>query len=153
MVRRWNTAYQRASAASPGFGNGKDLGVPGFVVVALGRWRIRSLLCAPTSVYQRESSDNPMLNAFWRVAPSVRLSALAIFLAGVFFLAMDLRVPRCCADHATRLRFFAIQSLPALDRLLQLLGGTKRNLFARLNLDCFTRGGIASHARGTLAHL
>jgi hypothetical protein len=29
------------------------------------------------------SSDNPMLKAFWRVAPSVRLSALAMRFAGV----------------------------------------------------------------------
>jgi hypothetical protein len=38
----------------------------------------------------RESSDNPTLNAFCRVAPSVRLRVRAIFLAGVFFLASRL---------------------------------------------------------------
>lgn len=33
-----------------------------------------------------------MLNAFCRVAPSVRLSAFAIDPAGLFFLAIDFRV-------------------------------------------------------------
>jgi len=33
---------------------------------------------------ERESSDSPMLKAFWRVAPSERFSFLAIFAAGVF---------------------------------------------------------------------
>jgi hypothetical protein len=35
----------------------------------------------------RESSDNPTLNAFCRVAPSVRFRLRAIFEAGVFFRA------------------------------------------------------------------
>jgi hypothetical protein len=35
----------------------------------------------------RDSSDNPMLNAFCRVAPSVRFMLRAILRAGVFFLA------------------------------------------------------------------
>jgi hypothetical protein len=39
--------------------------------------------------YIRESSDNPMLNAFCRVAPSVRFSVRAIFFAGVFLRASD----------------------------------------------------------------
>src|ERR1700694_1091271 len=37
---------------------------------------------------QRESSETPMLNAFCRVAPRLRLSVLAIFGAGVFDLAI-----------------------------------------------------------------
>jgi hypothetical protein len=39
--------------------------------------------------HPRESSDNPRLNAFWRVAPSLRLRLLAIFLAGVLLRAAD----------------------------------------------------------------
>jgi len=39
--------------------------------------------------YIRESSDNPILSAFCRVAPSVRFSVLAIFLACVFLRASD----------------------------------------------------------------
>ena len=37
----------------------------------------------------RESSDKPILNAFCRVAPSLRFRFLAIFLAGVFLRAAD----------------------------------------------------------------
>ena len=44
---------------------------------------------ATLKVQVRESSDNPRLNAFCRVAPSVRFKALAIFRAGVFFRAAD----------------------------------------------------------------
>jgi hypothetical protein len=63
------------------------------------------------NAYPRLSSDSPKLNAFWRVAPSVRLSALAIFGAGAFFLAIDLSVRTCSALHATRFRFLAISGL------------------------------------------
>jgi len=54
--------------------------------------------------YARESSDSPMLNAFWRVAPKVRFRVLAIFEAGTFFLASDLR-SRTCTDVQGRLFF------------------------------------------------
>jgi hypothetical protein len=40
-------------------------------------------------VHRRESSDNPRLNAFCRVAPSLRLRLLAIFPAGVLLRAAD----------------------------------------------------------------
>ena len=49
-----------------------------------------------------------MLNAFCRVAPSVRFNFFAILGAGAFFFAMDFKVRTCSADHATRLRFFAM---------------------------------------------
>ena len=50
-----------------------------------------------------------MLNAFCRVAPSVRLRDLAIFRAGVFFFASDLS-SRTCTDVQVRLFFpFFIQ--------------------------------------------
>jgi len=38
-----------------------------------------------------------MLEAFCRVAPSVRFRDLAIFAAGVFFFASDLRLRTCTA--------------------------------------------------------
>jgi len=57
-------------------------------------------------VQARESSDNPILNAFWRVAPSVRLSILAIFLAGVFFRASDFSSRTCAFDQACLLDGF-----------------------------------------------
>jgi len=49
-----------------------------------------------------------MLNAFCRVAPSVRLSDFAIAPAGLFFLAMALRARTCSPLQATRFRFFGI---------------------------------------------
>jgi hypothetical protein len=51
---------------------------------------------------QRESSDNPILNAFWRVAPSVRFNFLAIRPAGVFLRAIVFS-SRTCADVQARL--------------------------------------------------
>jgi hypothetical protein len=39
-----------------------------------------------------------MLNAFWRVAPSVRLSAFAILPADVFFFAMGFKVRTCSVE-------------------------------------------------------
>jgi hypothetical protein len=60
----------------------------------------------------RESSDRPILNAFCRVAPSVRFSVLAIRLAGVFFLARVFNSRRCSAVHARRfVAFLAIYKL------------------------------------------
>jgi hypothetical protein len=50
----------------------------------------------------RESSDNPMLNAFCRVAPTVRFSVLAILAAGVFFRA-SVFSSRTCTDVQARL--------------------------------------------------
>jgi hypothetical protein len=45
-----------------------------------------------------------MLNAFCRVAPSVRLSALAILPAGVFFFAIDFNVHPSSAQGMGRER-------------------------------------------------
>jgi hypothetical protein len=56
--------------------------------------------------YTRESSDKPMLNAFWRVAPTVRLSALAILLAAVFFFAKAFNSRTCAALQETLFRAF-----------------------------------------------
>ena len=53
-------------------------------------------------IRQRESSDNPILNAFWRVAPSVLFNFLAIRPAGVFLRAMVLS-SRTCTDVQARL--------------------------------------------------
>jgi hypothetical protein len=50
----------------------------------------------------RVSSESPMLNAFCRVAPSVRLSFLAILRAGVFLRAIVFS-PRTCSDVQARL--------------------------------------------------
>jgi hypothetical protein len=56
------------------------------------------------SVHQpRESSDNPILNAFCRVAPSDRFNFLAILAAGVFLRA-SVFSSRTCTD--VQARFF-----------------------------------------------
>lgn len=61
----------------------------------------------------RESSDNPKLNAFCRVAPSVRLSVFAILAACVFFFANTFKVRSCSGVHARRFdAFLAIQITP-----------------------------------------
>ena len=52
--------------------------------------------------YPRGSSDNPILKAFCRVAPSVLLSFLGIFGAGVFLRAIVFS-SRTCPDVQPRL--------------------------------------------------
>jgi hypothetical protein len=61
-------------------------------------------ICRYITVQARESSDNPRLNAFCRVAPSVRFKALAILPAGVFLRAADFN-SRTSADVHERRRF------------------------------------------------
>ena len=61
---------------------------------------------------ERESSDNPILNAFCRVAPSVRFKVLAILSAGVFFRASDFNSRTWTAVQATLFdAFFTISDL------------------------------------------
>jgi len=49
-----------------------------------------------------------MLNAFCRVAPSVRFRLFAILPADIFFFAMDFNMRTLSAVQATRLRFLAM---------------------------------------------
>jgi len=56
----------------------------------------------------RESSDNPILNAFCRVAPSVRLRVRAMLAARVFFFASVFNVRTCAVVHAWRFDFLVI---------------------------------------------
>jgi hypothetical protein len=72
------------------------------------RIRVVTLLRATLEVQARESSDNPRLNAFCRVAPSVRFKTLAIFRAGIFSRAADFSSRTSLADHERRLEFLAI---------------------------------------------
>jgi len=63
----------------------------------------------------RESSDNPRLNAFCRVAPSLRLRLLAIFLAGVLLRAADFNSRTSVLVQGRRFEFFlAIYCSPNL---------------------------------------
>ncbi len=56
-------------------------------------------------IHPRESSDNPRLNAFCRVAPSLRLRLLAIFLADVLLRAADFNSRTSALVQARRLEF------------------------------------------------
>src|ERR1700674_3371489 len=61
---------------------------------------------------QRESSETPMLNAFCRVAPRLRLSVLAIFGAGVFDLAIVFSSRISSLVHSRRLAGFLAMMPP-----------------------------------------
>ncbi len=65
-----------------------------------------------TSSQARESRDNPRLNAFCQVAPSVRFSVRAILAARVFFLAAAFSVRTSDSVHPRRFVFLAIQTSP-----------------------------------------
>jgi hypothetical protein len=56
----------------------------------------------------RESSDKPILNAFCRVAPSVRFRVRAMLAARVFFLASVFSVRTSEGDHERRLELLGI---------------------------------------------
>jgi hypothetical protein len=58
--------------------------------------------------HARESSDSPRLNAFWRVAPSVRFNVRAMLAARVFFLAVVFNMRTSVVVHARRFDFLAI---------------------------------------------
>ena len=74
----------------------------------------------------RESSDRPMLNAFCRVAPSVRFNVLAILAAPVLLRASVFKVRTCSFVQARRVdSFLAIKQLPVL-RNGSLVTGSSR---------------------------
>jgi hypothetical protein len=58
--------------------------------------------------YERESSDNPRLNAFCRVAPSVRFKLRAMLAARVFFRAIVFSVRTSDEVHERRFDFLGI---------------------------------------------
>jgi hypothetical protein len=64
-----------------------------------------------------------MLNAFCRVAPSVRFSVRAILAAGVFFFASVFSSRTCTDVHARRFdAFFAIKYLPVSNVKVPICG-------------------------------
>ena len=65
-----------------------------------------------------------MLNAFWRVAPSDRLSFFAILPAGVFLRANVFKSRTSLAVHARRFDLLAINP-PFQERQLVSLTGAK----------------------------
>jgi hypothetical protein len=64
------------------------------------------------SYHARESRDSPRLNAFCRVAPSVRFKVRAMLAACVFFLAAAFKVRTSAVDHGRRFDFLAINESP-----------------------------------------
>jgi hypothetical protein len=58
----------------------------------------------------RELRDTLNVRAFWRVAPSVRLSLRAIWAAGVFCRASDLSSRTSCAVHSRLFDFLTTMS-------------------------------------------
>jgi hypothetical protein len=74
---------------------------------------------------ERESSESPMLNAFWRVAPSLLLSFLAICDALVFLRAIVFSSRTSPEVHARR--FFVLFAIkpPFRERQLVALTGVK----------------------------
>ncbi len=92
--------------------------------------------CGPVSIdvcngcewtQERESSESPMLNAFCRVAPSVRFSFLAIALAGVFLRAMVFSERTSVAVQARRFDFLAIKPPIQERQRIYPLTGTEEN--------------------------
>jgi len=60
---------------------------------------------ADSLLQKRDSKDNPRLNAFCRVAPSVLFNVRAILAAGVFLRASVFNVRTCWDVHARRFPF------------------------------------------------
>jgi hypothetical protein len=70
---------------------------------------------SPAFLHPRESSDNPRLNAFCRVAPSLRLRLLATFFAGVLLRAADFNTRTSALVQERRFEFLlAIYGSPNL---------------------------------------
>src|SRR6516162_11873675 len=69
-------------------------------------------------IQERESSESPMLKAFWRVAPSVLLSFFAICDALVFLRAIVFSSRSSLEVHARRLLFLFAITPPFQERQL-----------------------------------
>src|ERR1700757_3375671 len=94
---------------------------------------------------ERESSESPMLKAFWRVAPSVLLSFFAICDALVFLRAIVFSSRSSLEVHARRFFFLFAITPPFQERPLVSLIRAKEKpsattscaiRFARARTDC-----------------
>ena len=65
--------------------------------------------CRGLPDYERESSDNPRLNAFCRVAPSVRFRVRAMLAARDFLRAIVFSVRTSDDVHERRFDFLGIE--------------------------------------------
>jgi hypothetical protein len=68
-----------------------------------------ALVHVEVAAQARKSSDNPMLNAFWRVAPSLRFKVRAILGARFFLFARLFNVRTSSVVQARCFDFLAIQ--------------------------------------------
>jgi hypothetical protein len=64
------------------------------------------------NIIEAMNLENTKVKAFWRVAPSVRLSVFAILPARVFFRASVFKVRTSAVVQDRRLPFFMIRFLP-----------------------------------------
>lgn len=116
-----STGQLAASAAST---NNKNTYVPASPARIRGPAPIKACEAAAKS-QERESSESPMLNAFWRVAPSVLFSFLAIRPAGVFLRAIVFSSRTSLEVHARRFFFLFAIKPPFQERPLVSLTGVK----------------------------
>jgi hypothetical protein len=86
---------------------------------------------------ERESSDSPMLKAFWRVAPSVLLSLLAICDALVFLRAIAFSSRSSLEVHARRFFFLFAITPPFDERQLVSPTAAKEKPYQKLLSDHF----------------
>src|SRR5690348_6576173 len=92
---------------------------------------------------ERESSESPMLKAFWRVAPSVRLSFFAICDALVFLRAIVFSSRSSLEVHARRFLFLFAITPPFQERQLVSLMRTKEKPTVQISLTaCFARNRL-----------
>jgi hypothetical protein len=109
----------RRDGRAPIVAHGRRLEISYAALAARAGERLRAAL----SHRHRVSSDNPRLNAFWRVAPSVRFSCRPMRAAGVFSCASLFKVRISSDDHARSFIFFAMAFKPltcvTLQRLLR----------------------------------
>jgi len=95
---------------------------------------------------ERESSDNPMLKAFWRVAPSVLLSFLAIRDADVFLRAIVFSSRTSLEVHERRFFFLLAIIPPFQESQLVSLTDVKEKLFGWMEIT-FETAEQVSHMR------
>jgi len=97
-----------------------------------------------TKIQERESSESPMLKAFWRVAPSVLLSFLAIPDAFVFLRAIAFSSRTSLEVHARRFFFLLAIIAPFQDELLVTPTGVNEKPADRIEITCCRTQVIAT---------
>src|SRR5690242_20548235 len=104
-----------------------------------GRCRVDEFRCALKN-QERESSESPMLKAFWRVAPSVLLSFFAICEALVFLRAIVFSSRSSLEVHARRFFFLFAITPPFQEKPLVSLMRAKEKPRVTISFTGFARG-------------